>query len=450
MVAWLARVVPALLIALWAAQPAAHEIPVSTRLQVFVVPAAGTVSVLLRVPLAAMGDVDYPVRPGNTVAVSEADGALRDAAILWIIPAVSLVADGRTLPPPRIAAARMALPSDRSFGSYATARAGLDAPRLDDGLELYWSQQMLDVLLEYPVPSPPADLAVNLAVDRFGQDVATSLRFVPPGGETRAYALHGNAGLIHLDPSGMQAALTFVQAGMGHILGGADHLLFLACLVIPFRRLRPLVALATAFTVGHSVSLAASALDFVPDGLWFPPLVELLIAGSILYMALENIIGAEVRRRWGLAFGFGVVHGFGFSFGLRETMQFAGGHLFASLAAFNVGVEIGQALVLLVLVPALDLFLRRIPSERVGVVVLSAMVAHLAWHWTEARWDVLARFPMPKLDLVLLLGAMRGLTAMLILGSLVWLVRGALDRWLQDVDRVRPQQAARQPSGMKA
>ena len=67
------------------------------------------------------------------------------------------------------------------------------------------------------------------------------------------------------------------------------------CLVIPFRRIRPLVAIVTSFTVAHSITLIASASGFAPDALWFPPLIEVLIAMSIVYMALENIVGAEAR-----------------------------------------------------------------------------------------------------------------------------------------------------------
>ena len=76
-------------------------------------------------------------------------------------------------------------------------------------------------------------------------------------------------------------------------------------------------------------------------------------------MALENIAGVtNVQRRWMMAFAFGLVHGFGFSFALRETLQFAGSHLLTSLLAFNVGVELGQLFVLALLVPALDLLFR--------------------------------------------------------------------------------------------
>src|SRR4029078_11504698 len=134
----------------------------------------------------------------------------------------------------------------------------------------------------------------------------------------RAFEFTGNPGLVRLDPRWHQAALRFVRLGIGHILDGTAHLLFLACLVIPFRRIRPLVVIVTAFTLAHSLTLIAAASGFVPDALWFTPLIETLIAASILYMALENIVGVNsLQRRWALAFGFGLVHGFGFSFALR-------------------------------------------------------------------------------------------------------------------------------------
>ena len=97
--------------------------------------------------------------------------------------------------------------------------------------------------------------------------------------------------------------------------------------------------------------------------------------------------GAAASRRWVVAFGFGLVHGFGFSFALQETLQFAGAHLVTSLLAFNAGVEIGQILVLLLLLPVLHVLFTRVVPERMGTIVLSALVAHVAWHWMADRVD---------------------------------------------------------------
>src|SRR5207244_42631 len=80
----------------------------------------------------------------------------------------------------------------------------------------------------------------------------------------RAFELENDPGLVRLDPRWHQAAGRFVALGFRHILGGVDHLLFLLCLVIPFRRLRPLVIVVSAFTVAHSITLLASALGLAP------------------------------------------------------------------------------------------------------------------------------------------------------------------------------------------
>jgi len=199
--------------------------------------------------------------------------------------------------------------------------------------------------------------------------------------------------------------------------------LFLFCLVIPFRRFRSLVLVVTAFTAAHSITLIASAYNFGPEALWFPLLIETLIAISIVYMALENIVGSNVGRRWMIAFGFGLVHGFGFSFALRETLQFAGDHLLTSLLAFNVGVELGQLLVLALLIPALEVLFRFVVAERIGTIILSALVAHTGWHWMTERGSQLSQFRWPAFNAALLAAAMRWLMLMVIVAGLVWLVR---------------------------
>ncbi|OLC39666.1 MAG: hypothetical protein AUH81_01090 [Candidatus Rokubacteria bacterium 13_1_40CM_4_69_5] len=141
----------------------------------------------------------------------------------------------------------------------------------------------------------------------------------------------------------------------------------------------------TAFTVAHSITLLGSAYDLAPAGAWFPPFVETVIAASIVYMALENIVGPNLGRRWLVTGLFGLVHGFGFSYGLKENFQFAGRHLLVSLFSFNVGIEIGQILVLAVVLPALALLLRHVLVGRVGTIILSALAAHTGWHWMAER-----------------------------------------------------------------
>ena len=404
----------------------AHDVPNDVRIQSYFKPAGKTLQLLVRVPLAAMQEVDFPKRGPGYLDIPRADAALEIAAKLWLADNPEVYEGESRLPYPRIAAVRVSLPSDPSFASFDTALANVRAPRLDGGLDLYWNQGLLDVLLEYPIQSDRAAFSIRPKLARLGLQVVTTLQFLPAEGASRAFEFHGNPGLIRLDPRWHHAALRFVESGFLHILDGTDHLLFILCLVIPFRRFRALALIVTAFTVAHSITLAASAFGLAPDALWFPPLVEALIAASILFMALENVMGSSVRRRWVIAFVFGLVHGFGFSFALRETLQFAGDHLVTALLSFNLGVELGQLLVLAVLVPVLNLGLRHAPVERVGTIILSALVAHTAWHWLAERWERLAKFPFPALDTAALASAMRWLMAALVLAALVWAVDAAL------------------------
>jgi HupE/UreJ protein len=405
---------------------AAHDVPDDVKVQAFVKPAGEQLHLLVRVPLSAMREVDVPLRGPGYLDLARADAALRNAATLWLTNNVEIHEGEERLAHPKLVDARVTLPSDRSFGSYEEALAHLRGPRLPGSMDLIWNQQLLDVLFAYPIKSERSDFAIHPRLERLGLRVATVLRFLPPGGAVRAFEYHGNPGLIRLDPRWHQAALQFVKLGFIHILEGADHLLFLLCLVIPLRRLWPLVVVATSFTIAHSITLIASAFGFVPGALWFPPLIETLIAISILYMAVENVVSGNVRRRWMLAFGFGLIHGFGFSFALRENLQFAGSHLLTSLLSFNVGVELGQIFVLMLLVPALAALFRFVVPERLGTIILVLLVGHTAWHWMLERGERLGKFPLPALDAAVLASAMRWLMLILVLVGLAWLARRAL------------------------
>ncbi len=404
-----------------AASPA-HEIPNDVTIHVIVKPEGQRLRLLVRVPLRAMRDMEFPLRGPGYLDLARADAQLRNAALLWIGDEVELYEGDTRLTNQRLLAALASIPSDRSFRNYDDALAHVTGPRLPDNTSLYWENAMLDMLFEYPIASDQSDFSLDPGLERLALRVLTVLRFVPPDGAVRAFEYRGDPGLVRLDPRWHQAAFRFVALGFAHILDGMDHLLFLLCLVIPFRRIRGLVLIVTAFTVAHSITLIASAFGLAPNTLWFPPLVEMLIAVSIVYMALENIFGAKLQRRWMIAFGFGLVHGFGFSFALRDTLQFAGGHLVTSLLAFNVGVELGQLMVLVLLVPALVALFRFGVKEKVGTIVLSALVAHTGWHWMTERWGVLRQYDsLPAFNLAFLANAVIWSVLLALFVGLGWL-----------------------------
>ena len=153
----------------------------------------------------------------------------------------------------------------------------------------------------------------------------------------------------------------FVPSGVHHILIGPDHLLFLVGLLLLGGSMRRLIAVVTAFTIAHSITLSLAALN-----IYTPParVVEPAIALSIIYVGADNLMvhGGRDVRAW-IAFAFGLIHGFGFANVLRE-MDLPSRALGWSLFSFNVGVEIGQVFVVVAVASALAVLRAR--SEAAG------------------------------------------------------------------------------------
>jgi hypothetical protein len=411
----------------------AHEIPTDVVIHTILKPEGDRLNFIVRVPLEAMRDVNFPESGPGYLVISEADQTLRDAAIIWIAREVTLYENGRPLEEWQIDAARLSLPSTSPGDNYADAYKNVLSPRLPDSMELHRDQAMLDVLIRYPIESATSEFSVDAKFARLGQRTTTVMRFMPADGVERLFRFSGDPGEVSLDPRWHHAFFRFVKSGITHILDGTDHLLFVICLLIPFRRLRPLVAIITSFTVAHSITLIAATFGLVPKVLWFPSLIEMLIAASIVYMAIENIVGSKWQKRWLIAFGFGLVHGFGFSFALTETLQFAGSHVLTSLLAFNLGVEIGQLMIILAAVPVLNFLFRKPHMERMGTIILSAILAHSAWHWMSARAGELSayQYQWPVMNYAFMALLMRWVMLILIIGSAVWLLFAVYKRYLQ-------------------
>jgi HupE / UreJ protein len=415
-------------------QAPAHEIPTDVVIQTMLKPTGTQLEFLVRVPLQAMRDVNFPESGPGYLLISEADETLRDAAQIWIAQEVGLYEDERLLDEWVIDAVRISLPSDRSFENYAKAYQHIRSPRLPDDTDLYREQAMLDVLVRYSINDASSEFSISPNFARLGLRTTTVVRFLPVDGVERVFQFSGDPGIVHLDPRWHQAFFRFVGTGVSHILDGTDHLLFVICLLIPFRRIRPLIAIITSFTVAHSLTLFASAFGLVPNFLWFPPLIETLIALSIVYMAFENIIGSQWQKRWVIAFGFGLVHGFGFSFALSESLQFAGAHLLTSLFAFNIGVELGQLVVIVLAVPVINYVFQNMIAERMGSILLSAILAHSGWHWMSDRAMQLSAysFQWPVLSYSLFASLTRWIMLLVIIGSIVWALNHLYGRYLKN------------------
>jgi hypothetical protein len=178
-------------------------------------------------------------------------------------------------------------------------------------------------------------------------------------------------------------AWSFLKLGNLHILSGYDHLLFLAGLFLAAGTARQLIALLTAFTVAHSISLALVVLV----GVHLPAsIVEPLIAASIVWVGGENLFGATHRRGWLVVFGFGLIHGFGFAGALTDLgLRSSSMDVAKALFFFNAGVESGQLVVAAAILP----LLWTIRSGRMWQTKLqplcSVLIAVVGGYWLIAR-----------------------------------------------------------------
>jgi hydrogenase/urease accessory protein HupE len=169
--------------------------------------------------------------------------------------------------------------------------------------------------------------------------------------------------------------------GIEHILSGYEHVVFLFGLVLLRARLKELLAVVTAFTVAHSITLAIAVLGiFTPS----PRFVEPAIALSIAYVGIENFFVKDASKRWRITFPFGLIHGFGFAGALQE-INLPHAQIPTALVTFNVGVEAGQLFAMSLVLPMVMLIRQKDWFEPQGVRVLSGAVALAGGIWFVMR-----------------------------------------------------------------
>ncbi len=175
----------------------------------------------------------------------------------------------------------------------------------------------------------------------------------------------------------------WVQLGMKHIFEGIDHLAFLLALLLVGGSLKRVLLMVTSFTVAHSLTLGATALGFILLDEQRTRWVEAAIAVSIIYVAVENLVLRQHRHRALITFLFCLVHGFGFAsvlsgYGLGEQVV-------SGLLGFNLGVELGQAAIVLALLPLMRLIQRRPSAHLWTVRVLSTVILVAGVGWLVQR-----------------------------------------------------------------
>ncbi|MBC7989017.1 MAG: HupE/UreJ family protein [Luteimonas sp.] len=271
----------------------------------------------------------------------------------------------------------------------ALAPSGYGVRRYDDGT--YASLQMTATCTGNGI----VDLRYDLL---FGQDPQHRALVTMHRGTTASTAIASPQNqVIHLAPGSVNPLLDYLREGIHHILIGYDHLAFLISLLLPAALIRRnkawqpaqslrasflhVLGIVTAFTVAHSLTLSLAALG------WITPAsrpVEAAIAASVLLAALNNLWPIVTKRIWAIGFAFGLIHGFGFAGALSELGLPMKSRLL-SLIGFNLGVEVGQLLVVAVLLPVLYLLRRQRFYSNLVMPVSSLAVAGLAAWWLYQR-----------------------------------------------------------------
>ncbi|WP_169089779.1 HupE/UreJ family protein [Paenibacillus sp. PL91] len=189
------------------------------------------------------------------------------------------------------------------------------------------------------------------------------------------------------DPAGVSGRsgshsgwLDFLLLGAEHILTGYDHLLFLLALLLRKQSFKQYAAIITAFTVAHSITLSMAVMGIVSvPSRW----VEAIIALSICFVAVENLFREKISHRALITFLFGLFHGLGFA-GILSEMEIPKSHLAVSLISFNVGIELVQITLVLLLLPLLNLW-QRSSYQKSGLIAVSTVIALIGAFWSMER-----------------------------------------------------------------
>ena len=221
-----------------------------------------------------------------------------------------------------------------------------------------WRQDIAyaNIWITYACPGTPSgtyemSYGVFLDVGAVVDDHTNVADYVLDGEQGRFVFDRSHRELAVGETGALAAAGRFVVLGVEHILAGLDHVLFIVALLIGASSFASLLKVGAAFTIAHSITLGLAVLGWVHVP---AEIVEPLIALSIAYVAAENILGGKSWHRLLVVFGFGLLHGLGFA----STLSFIdeiNGRLLASLLTFNLGIELGQALIIVALFPALQL-----------------------------------------------------------------------------------------------
>lgn len=301
----------------------------------------------------AIGLGRQALEAGHDVARARALESSADPISAYVAERVVLSLDGAVCEP----TLRDTAVERRQDAPYALMRLAYSCPGASDGT----------YRLEYDVFS---------ATDAVVDDHTTLLDYRLGGHEGRAVIDRAHPSITVGENSLAGTTVRFATMGVEHILGGFDHVLFVLALLLGARKFRDVAVVASVFTLAHSVTLAMAVLGWVDVPGW---VVEPLIALSIVFVALENLLGGTGRRRLAVVFGFGLLHGLGFAGSLDINSAFSWDTVL-SLISFNVGIEVGQVLLVCAVFPLL-LLVRRASWSNLAYVAATSVVAGIGLVW---------------------------------------------------------------------
>lgn len=319
--------------------------------------------------------------------------------------------DGKKLEPGAVRAAYFSEQDHPDFDTIAKADASFatfDSEQAKtDGAPIYVADALFDLKMRFPAGALKSSVSIQNALPEILLPEGVTIEnLVLDHRSEPARVIQIRGQLIDpvlLDGSWLGSLANFIWQGIWHILIGLDHVLFVVCLALAAGLSVSILWSVTGFTLGHSVTLYLGSIGLAPQGAWFIPAVETVIALSIIYAAFLVILRQRTPKKIGVAGGFGLffvagmiglIHGYGFSFVLGDLLGGDTGQLVLALIGFNIGVEVGQLGIVLVVFALLWLAARIHQNMPMGVAYASSLFAigmALIWCW-ERTQDLMTHF----------------------------------------------------------
>ena len=260
----------------------------------------------------------------------------------------------------------------------------LEGAIVDTNVERRLNRDYANIIMNYPIENMDS-IALQINYDIFFADNDPAHRNIVTyefNDKTGQFVFTSDERNFHVGKETILGqVIPFVKLGFHHILIGLDHILFIIALIVTSRKLMDVVKIMTLFTLAHSVTLGFTALNLLAIP---PEIVEPLIALSVAFVAIERFLDISDKYRYGVVFIFGLIHGVGFA-GALELSNPTSWSAIWPILTFNVGVELGQALIILATFPML-LFIRKFKWSYPVHFAVNAIIFIIGITWYFQRF----------------------------------------------------------------